>query len=256
MRLYKPWGLPRARICTVSSERKEMTGLGKSYYSFKCFMTNLDYIWAYTCSYSLVHVVTGAIHSACTWYLLYCQYFVAIPYSYTALLKDVLSTIDCVAGPSGLNLPPTGHDVAYTAIMEAGGGQSSNGGSSNGTPFRPRKRPRRPETWKRNVAKWKRVKGEEYVSPTTGIVVPARKTGPLCKCKKKCYELFSNDEKTEIIKAFNSLSNKELQDAHLFGLISSTEVKRRRPRGDSGKTRRATYIYHVSFLSQVTEYCL
>ena len=132
--------------------------------------------------------------------------------------------------------------------MEAGGGHSSNGTGSSGsvTPFRPRKRQRRPETCKRNVAKAKRAKGEEYISPSTGRVVPARTTGSPCKCKRKCYEQFTDDQKSNILQQFNALANKELQDAHLYGLISSSEVQRRRPRGDSGKARRATFNYHVS----------
>ncbi len=138
-------------------------------------------------------------------------------------------------------------DVAHTAIMEAGGGHSTNGSSSTETPFRPRKRPIRPETWKRNVAKNKRARGEEYVSSSTGNVVPARVTGPLCMCKKKiCYELFTDDEKADIIRQFNAQGDKDLQDAHLFGLITSSEVKRRRPRGPSATARRATYTYTVS----------
>jgi hypothetical protein len=53
------------------------------------------------------------------------------------------------------------------AVAEAGGGSSTNGTSSD-TPFRPKKRVRQPDTWKKTVAKVKRARGEEYVSPGTG----------------------------------------------------------------------------------------
>ena len=108
-------------------------------------------------------------------------------------------------GPSGG--PSRAHRLASLAIRDAGNGSSSNGSSD--TPSRPRKRPRRPETWARNVAKAKRAKGEVYVSPTTGSVVPARRTGPPCNCKcLKCYEKFSDDEKEALIRNFNELGGK------------------------------------------------
>ena len=53
-----------------------------------------------------------------------------------------------------------------------------------------------------------------------------------------------------IIEDFNDIANKELQDAHLFGLIRPVEVKRRRPTvGSAPKTRRANYSYNVSDVS-------
>ena len=53
--------------------------------------------------------------------------------------------------------------------------------SSSTTPLRPRKR--RPKTWKRNIARVKRAKGEEHnniIFPTTGKVVEGAKQGPPC----------------------------------------------------------------------------
>ena len=54
--------------------------------------------------------------------------------------------------------------------------------SSSTTPLRPRKRKRRPETWKRNIVRVKRAKGEEHniIFPTTGKVVEGAKQGPPC----------------------------------------------------------------------------
>ena len=95
-------------------------------------------------------------------------------------MADVSSTSGpvvppCVPGPSGLQADtsssPSGeqdlHAVTSSALEAAGGGESTSNGSSD-TPKRPRKRPRRPENWKKNVAKAKRAKGEAYVSPSTG----------------------------------------------------------------------------------------
>ena len=148
--------------------------------------------------------------------------------------------MDSAPGPSGLCL----HASVSVSVSLAGNGRSSNGSSD--TPIRPKKRPRRPETWKRNQAKAKRAKGEEYTSPSTGKTNPARSTGPPCTCKKRCFELVSEDEKRSLLEAFNGLANKDLQDAHLFGLIVSRDIKRRRPRGASARSvRRASYTYHV-----------
>ena len=56
------------------------------------------------------------------------------------------------------------------------------------SPSQARLRPCHKETWKKNVAKAKRNKGQEYVSLATGKTVPERKVGPPCKCSKKCYD--------------------------------------------------------------------
>ena len=59
--------------------------------------------------------------------------------------------------------------------------------SSSSMPIRPHKRLRKPELWKRNVAKAKRAKGEAYVSHSTGQVVEAAHPGPPCSCKRRCF---------------------------------------------------------------------
>ena len=156
------------------------------------------------------------------------------------------ANVDCAPGPSGLSL----HTSVSVTVSLAGNGHSNNGSSD--TPRRPRKRPRRPDTWKRNEAKAKRAKGEEYQSPSTGKTVPARCIGSPCGCKKKCFDQFSDEEKHIIVESFNGLANKDLQDGHLFGLISPKEIKRRRPRLDSGRSRIASYTYHVSELFLVS----
>ena len=153
-----------------------------------------------------------------------------------------------IPGPSGLCIEAT---VAIT-LRDAGNGHSTNGSSD--TPARPRKRPRRPDTWRQAVAKTKRAKGEQYTSPSTGAVIPARVTGPDCKCRRKCFERVSETERATILGSFYGLASKNLQDAHLFGLIQPNAVKRRRPRSRSTgtvKPRQATYTYSVSMYIHV-----
>ena len=81
-----------------------------------------------------------------------------------------------------------------------------------------------PETWKKNVAKMKRAKGEEYVSPASGKLVPSRKTGRPCGCKHyRCFNLLKKRKLSS--KILISWVDKEPQDAHLFGLIHPGDVK-------------------------------
>ena len=96
------------------------------------------------------------------------------------------------------------------------------------------------------MAKAKRARGEEYLSPSTGETVLARKTGPACSCRLKCFERFSQNEKAVILRSLYKLGNKDLQDAHLFGLIHASAVKRRRPRLGVKNPRLATYSYMVN----------
>ena len=163
----------------------------------------------------------------------------------TVFGRDFACSMSSQAPESGPG-PSRAHGLASLAIRDAGNGSSSNG--SNDTPARPRKRPRRPETWTRNVAKAKRAKGEVYVSPTTGSVVPARQTGPPCNCKSEMLrEVLGCRGGSNKRFQCPCMEKKNLQDAYLFGLIKATAVKRRRVRRQSsGRQRKATYTYHVS----------
>ena len=155
-----------------------------------------------------------------------------------------MASLDNVAGPSGLCIEAT---VALT-LRAAQNGSSTKG--STDTPKRPRKRPRKPEMWTRAIAKAKRAKGEEYTSPSTGKTVLVRTTGPDCKCKRRCFERISENERASILKEFYQLANKDLQDAHLFGLIQSNPVKRRRPR-EAAMTR-AVHVGHAAYTYSVS----
>ena len=126
--------------------------------------------------------------------------------------------------------------------------------SSSTTPIRPRKRPRKPELWKRNVAKTKRAKGEAYVSGT-GRVVEAAKPGPPCSCKKQCFSKFTDEERKKIFSCFWELGDKLVQDAYLHGLIRVRKVARRRPRTaqSSRSPRKSRFLYVVSFQREKRE---
>ena len=97
----------------------------------------------------------------------------------------------------------------------------STNGSSDSTPKMPRKRSRRPENWKRNVAKYKRARGEQYVSPSTGKTVPAKTTGNPCSYKNHCFDLFTEEERETTLESFYAIC---------MGLLHL-----RRSKGDQGK---------------------
>lgn len=120
--------------------------------------------------------------------------------------------------------------------------------SSSTTPVRPRKRPRKPELWKKNIARLKRAKGEAYVSLTTGRQVEAAKPGPPCSCKRKCFSKFTDAEREKIFSGFWALGDKSVQDAYLHGLIRVRRVARRRPRvtQSTRSPRDTTFVYVVS----------
>ena len=128
--------------------------------------------------------------------------------------------------------------------------------SSSATPLRPRKRKRRLETWKRNVAKVKRAKGEECISPTTGKVIEGAKQGPPCTCQRKCFERFSEAELSRIFTCFWELGDKNVQDAYLHGLIRVKKVERRRPRRSHCKDRKCNICLCGKLVSSSSCLCL
>ena len=54
------------------------------------------------------------------------------------------------------------------SLLDIAGNSHSTNGSYDSMPKKPRKRPQQPEKWKRNVAKNKWAKDEEYISLSTG----------------------------------------------------------------------------------------
>ena len=125
-------------------------------------------------------------------------------------------------------------------LPEDSASTSTGNGSS---PKITRKRKRRPEKWKRNVLKAKRVKGEQYET-SSGKTIPPRQTGPPCSCMRQCMTKFTDDQKSRIITSFNQLEGKNAQDAHLHGLIRAKKVQR--CRGHPASSRTASYVYEVS----------
>ena len=116
--------------------------------------------------------------------------------------------------------------------------------SSSTTPLRPRKRKMCPDAWKKNLAKAKCARGEEYVSSSSGKKVEAAKQGPPCLCKQKCFEKFKETELLRIFTCFWQLEDKNIQDAYLDGL---RKIERHRPQRSHYTPRSVTFVYVVRF---------
>lgn len=124
----------------------------------------------------------------------------------------------------------------------------TEGPETNKAPVRKKKRD--VSSWKRNVQKLKKARGESYKSMTSDKIVPERKQGSDCKCEKECLKKLSPDEKNEIFTAFNGLADHEKQDSYLSNLVTVTKIKRRRKNvlnanNDNNFQRNYTYKYKV-----------
>lgn len=63
--------------------------------------------------------------------------------------------------------------------------------------------------------------------------------GPDCHCKRlKCFEIVNEENRARLIKSFNALPSKDVQDSHLASLITITvtEISRHRPRSEAPKS--------------------
>ena len=89
----------------------------------------------------------------------------------------------------------------------------------------PRKKLRRPETWDKNVNKRKKNAGEGYVSSKTKREVAARKVGPPCKCKKKCFESVGEGCIDSLFSDYYKLDYNG-QSHHINSHVPSATVKR------------------------------
>ena len=105
-------------------------------------------------------------------------------------------------------------------------------------------RKRKPENWPRNIRQKKKALGLEH-NTAHAIPMASRQTGPPCHCRKKCFTRFTEAEIQQLLSSFSALGSKNLQDAHLFGLVARNAVRRRRPRCGTGSEKSFAYTYKV-----------
>lgn len=110
-----------------------------------------------------------------------------------------------------------------------------------------KKRVRNENNWKRNIMKNKKAKGEEYIN-TKKTKIPKKTTGPNCNCKKGCFNKITDGQKQNILRQFYALGDKNKQDIYLGGLISVSNVKRKRPTTGEGKEKNRAYLFKVKYI--------
>lgn len=107
-----------------------------------------------------------------------------------------------------------------------------------------KKRIRSTSTWRRNVIKRKKARGEEHVNWKNKII-PPRVTGPNCECKYKCFSKINDVQQHTILTQFCNIGDKHKQDIYLAGLISAETIKRRRVKTGQGTARSIAFHYKV-----------
>ncbi|CAH1111630.1 unnamed protein product [Psylliodes chrysocephalus] len=79
--------------------------------------------------------------------------------------------------------------------------------------------------WQRNKRKSMLAKGEKHLNSVKKIK-EAQKIMNDCKCKFKCFERVTEEDRACILKKFNEIGDKILQDTYLSGLISVFPVSK------------------------------
>lgn len=111
----------------------------------------------------------------------------------------------------------------------------------NSTPKRGRKRVRKPETHKKVIRKYKRERGEEYIS-VSGNKVPKKQCSlDPCDCTLQCHTLISNKRKQKIFESFYNMSW-SLKNAFISGQVEVQDVKRRYNKNEVSR-RSKTRVY-------------
>lgn len=87
-----------------------------------------------------------------------------------------------------------------------------------------------------------------------GKKVEARKVGANCNCKKACFNSIGNDELSVLLNEFNLLGSYDLQNVHLYSLITATDVQRKRTSNEISR-RSCTFIYNVKTNGKTVAVC-
>ncbi|CAG9840807.1 unnamed protein product [Diabrotica balteata] len=112
-----------------------------------------------------------------------------------------------------------------------------------------RKRIRKENTWKKNVRKNKRAKGEEYTN-TKGVIVLAKtiNTQYRCPCNEKRHEKIEPERQRILFSKYYGLSNFNLQSSYLCSLVNVV-IKARSCKQNANdvttKAREFSRLYHL-----------
>ena len=112
------------------------------------------------------------------------------------------------------------------------------------SPSQARKRLRKPENWKRAVAKKRRNTGLPYKSRTTGKDVDGRVIGPPCKCKRKCFELVGQENIQAIFTNYWETGCWFKQTAYIQKQVTDRPIQRTCT--DNAKKKSCSRLYTVT----------
>lgn len=107
-----------------------------------------------------------------------------------------------------------------------------------------------PSVWKRNVEKKNRVEGTEFISSYNKKIVKKRQIGMDCKCSRKCFSKFNDEEKHKTIDILNTIGSKEKQDTYICGLLNVQKIVRRRIMSGGRSNRACACKYKIRIDSQ------
>ena len=125
-------------------------------------------------------------------------------------------------------------------------------GSHSTVKQKSRKRVRRCDTWKKNIRKMKRTMGDKYTSDTTNKEVRKKFVQPIncSKCRLKCSDKISAEQRQTIFQEFYRLSTWEAQTTYITQSVMQFEPRRHTvpSNSDAGnrKTKSRAYYFTVS----------
>ena len=120
-----------------------------------------------------------------------------------------------------------------------------------------RKRKRDENSWKQNISKMKRARGEKYIGKSLNresglweeIEKPPRKRGPICrrefckKCKKRCCDEFNDEDCEVIFSSYWSSGGGKIQKTFIQSLVDKEETRITVVSSES--RRSSTYVYRL-----------
>ena len=112
-----------------------------------------------------------------------------------------------------------------------------------------RKRLRKPETWYKNTKIKDKIFGRQYLSKNSkGEMVPrrARRPGPPCKCKDKCYVKVGLQNVQKLFNGYYEIPTNNCKNQYLSNLITKKPTQNQLLYGSENKSRVAfTFTYYV-----------
>lgn len=118
---------------------------------------------------------------------------------------------------------------------------------------RTKKRKDNSADYPRNKIKRAKVRGDEHINHKKKLI--QKKTiGNPCSCKKKCFDLVSEEDQIQVLSSFLNMESKNQQDTFLQGLITCNDAARRKS-GDRRVNKDKTFTYCVLLGARRQQVC-